>query len=73
MRAFDDICVLPGFDEVDHERSSALRKSVAVGVLVAAVGTSVAVATGTMPEIPGVDAYVSHFVQRSRAWADAGS
>lgn len=55
MRAFDDICVLPGFDEVD-QGNNALRKSVAVGVLVAAVGTSVAVATGTMPEIPGVDA-----------------
>ena len=59
MRAFDDICVRPGFDDESDDRKSTLRRVVATGAIAAvAVGAAVVLVTGKVPEIPGVDAYV---------------
>lgn len=62
MRAFDDICVRPAFDGTDYDEADSLKRSLIKSVIVvAAVGTVVAVATGTMPTIPGLDVYAIRF------------
>ena len=54
MRAFDDICVTPGFVE-DASAPKAKERVVVAAVVCAAIAVGSTVALGTFPEVPGLD------------------